>query len=212
MVAFRATTEAAGGTELADVQVDHSDLAILRELSADGALTNKALAARVGLPESTCAYRVRALRDRGVITGDNVRLDLPALGYPIQAVIKVRLGSHGAEHVNALYDDLVRIPGVLEAIHVAGADEVAVGARPGHRPRVGGGQAADARTHLVEPARDDVADHLLRHLRHGAGVGDGRGHLRGRRRRPLVRAGVVAHRCTLQSCDALARAADAGHR
>ena len=35
----------------------------------------------------------------------------------------MRLGSHGAEHVNALYDDLVRIPGVLEAIHVAGADD-----------------------------------------------------------------------------------------
>jgi DNA-binding Lrp family transcriptional regulator len=108
---------------LAAAQLDDTDLAILRALSADSALSNKALAARLGLPESTCAYRVRALRDAAVIQGDSVRLDLAALGYPIQAVIKVRLGSHGAEHVNALYDDLVRIPGVLEAIHVAGADD-----------------------------------------------------------------------------------------
>jgi DNA-binding Lrp family transcriptional regulator len=108
---------------LAAEQLDDTDRAILRTLFADSALSNKALAAGLGLPESTCAYRVRALRDAGVIQGDSVRLDLAALGYPIQAVIKVRLGSHGAEHVNALYDDLVRVPGVLEAIHVAGADD-----------------------------------------------------------------------------------------
>ncbi|MEO8262182.1 MAG: Lrp/AsnC family transcriptional regulator [Pseudolysinimonas sp.] len=105
------------------MQLDDTDLAILRALSADTDLSNKALASRLGLPESTCAYRVRSLRERKVIAGGHLALDLPALGYPIQAVIKVRLGSHGAEHVNALYDDLVRIPGVLEAIHVAGADD-----------------------------------------------------------------------------------------
>jgi DNA-binding Lrp family transcriptional regulator len=108
---------------LPNQQLDDIDLRVLRALAADSSLSNKALAARLDLPESTCAYRVRALRERGVITGDSVRLDLAVLGYPIQAVIKVRLGSHGAEHVNALYDDLVRIPGVLEAIHVAGADD-----------------------------------------------------------------------------------------
>ncbi len=106
-----------------NAQPDDTDLAILRALAADSSMSNKALAARLGLPESTCAYRIRSLRERGVITGDNVRLDLAALGYPIQAVIKVRLGSHGADLVNSLYDDLVRIPGVLEAIHVAGADD-----------------------------------------------------------------------------------------
>jgi DNA-binding Lrp family transcriptional regulator len=144
MVAFRATSIAREGSPLADPQVDATDLAILRELSADGTLNNKALAARVGLPESTCAYRVRSLRQRGVIVGDSVRLDLPALGYPIQAVIKVRLGSHGAEHVNALYDDLVRIPGVLEAIHVAGAD--------------------DFHLHVAVPSPEALRDLVLQHI------------------------------------------------
>src|SRR4051812_49322256 len=95
------------GATLPNPQLDDTDLAILRELAADSSVSNKSLAGRLGLAESTCAYRVRALREGGVIAGDNVRLDLAALGYPIQAVIKVRLGSHGAEHVNALYDDLV---------------------------------------------------------------------------------------------------------
>ena len=108
---------------MSNAQLDDTDRAIVRALAADSAITNKELAGRLGLPESTCAYRLRALRESGVITGDRVTLDLAALGYPLQAVIKVRLGSHGAEHVTSLYDDLTRIPGVIEAIHVAGADD-----------------------------------------------------------------------------------------
>ena len=103
--------------------LDETDLAILRALARDVHLTNKALAARLGLAESTCAFRIRALRDRGVIRGTRVQLALGLLGYPIQAVIKVRLGSHDREHVNRLYADLTAVPGVLQALHVAGEDD-----------------------------------------------------------------------------------------
>jgi DNA-binding Lrp family transcriptional regulator len=103
--------------------LDETDLAILRALVLDAQLTNKALAARTGLAESTCAYRIRALRDRGVIRGTRVQLALGILGFPIQAVIKVRLGSHDRDHVNRLYADLTRVPGVLQALHVAGEDD-----------------------------------------------------------------------------------------
>jgi DNA-binding Lrp family transcriptional regulator len=103
--------------------LDETDLAILRALVLDAHLTNKALAARLGLAESTCAYRIRALHDRGVIRGTRVQLALDLLGFPIQAVIKVRLGSHDRDHVNRLYADLTRVPGVLQALHVAGDDD-----------------------------------------------------------------------------------------
>lgn len=103
--------------------LDAIDLTLLRALSGDARLTNKALAARLGLAESTCAYRVRVLRERGIITGTAVRLDLATVGFPLQAVIKVRLGSHNQEHVTALYDALVRAPGVLQAFHMAGEDD-----------------------------------------------------------------------------------------
>ncbi len=103
--------------------LDRTDLAILRALALDAHLTHKALSTRLGLAESTCAARIRALRDRGVIRGTQVRLALGILGFPIQAVIKVRLGSHDREHVNRLYADLTRVPGVLQALHVAGEDD-----------------------------------------------------------------------------------------
>jgi DNA-binding Lrp family transcriptional regulator len=107
----------------AQAGLDWTDLAILRALVLDADLTNKALAARLGLAESTCAYRIRGLRDHGVIRGTRVQLALDILGFPIQAVIKVRLGSHDRDHVNRLYADLIRVPGVLQALHVAGEDD-----------------------------------------------------------------------------------------
>lgn len=103
--------------------LDEIDRRILRALAADGRLTNKAIAARLGIAESTCAYRMRALRDAGVITGTNVQLSLAALGYPIQAVVKIRLASHNQDHVNRLYADLTQVPGVLQVLHVAGEDD-----------------------------------------------------------------------------------------
>ncbi|MFC5183841.1 Lrp/AsnC family transcriptional regulator [Actinomadura harenae] len=103
--------------------LDGTDLAILAALVDDGRMTNAALAARVGIAESTCAYRVRALRDSGVITRITARLDLGVLGHPINAIIKVRLGSHSRDHVRTLYDRLVDVPGALTVLHVGGDDD-----------------------------------------------------------------------------------------
>lgn len=103
--------------------LDEIDRQILAALARDGRLTNRALASRLGLAESTCAYRVRSLRDRRIITGVGVQLNLAALGFPIQALIKVRLQAHNQQIVTELYAALVAIPGVLQVFHVAGADD-----------------------------------------------------------------------------------------
>jgi DNA-binding Lrp family transcriptional regulator len=105
------------------ILLDGTDLAILSELLADGRLTNAMLAARVGVAESTCIHRVRRLRQTGVIAGFHAQLDLTMLGYPLQAVIKVRLGSHNREHVHSFHQTLRSIPGVITAFHVAGEDD-----------------------------------------------------------------------------------------
>lgn len=103
--------------------LDGTDLAILAALVEDGRMTNAAIAARAGVAESTCTYRVRALRQSGVIESINARLNFGSLGRPITAIIKVRLGSHNRDLVRALYDDLVKVPGALTVFHVAGDDD-----------------------------------------------------------------------------------------
>lgn len=111
---------------MAKAQLDELDLQILAALSTRADLTNKALAAHLGLAESTCAHRVRGLRDRGVIRDTRIRLDAATLGYPLEAIIKVRLANHTGEKVNALYDALVATPRVLQVFHVAGVDDFLV--------------------------------------------------------------------------------------
>lgn len=103
--------------------LDDTDRRILSELLANGRLTNAALASRAGIAESTCIHRVRALRDSGVIRGFHAEVDLGALGLPIQAVVKVRLGTHNRDEVNRFHATLSVIPGVLTIFHVAGEDD-----------------------------------------------------------------------------------------
>ena len=111
---------------MAKAQLDETDLEILAALSLRADLTNKALAQRLRLAESTCAHRVRALRDRGVIRDTRMRLDAASLGYPLEAIIKVRLANHTGDKVNALFDALVATPRVLQVFHVAGVDDFLV--------------------------------------------------------------------------------------
>lgn len=99
---------------LAKAQLDETDLELLAALTRDAEITNKALAHRLGLAESTCAHRVRALRERGIIRDTRVRVDGAALGYPLQAIIKVRLANHTGPKVTALFDALVAVPRVLQ--------------------------------------------------------------------------------------------------
>lgn len=106
-----------------DGGLDETDLAMLAALARDARITNSALARRVGIAESTSVKRLRRLRETGIIAGFTTQMDLAALGYPIQAVIKVRLSDHNRDHVLRFHATLTRIPGVLTAFHVAGEDD-----------------------------------------------------------------------------------------
>lgn len=108
------------------VDLDTVDLQILRALRDDPEATNRALSLRLHMAESTCAYRVRALRARGVILPTVLRVDDKALGRPLQAVIKVRLGAHAKDAVTGLFDGLVATAGVRQVFHVAGEDDFLV--------------------------------------------------------------------------------------
>lgn len=113
-------------SQSAPVALDGLDLQLLAALVRAPGRSNKALADDLGIAESTCAYRVRALRARGVISGVRVILDPASLGLPLQAVIRVRLGRHTREGVGRLFDAIVATPGVIEAFHVAGEDDFLV--------------------------------------------------------------------------------------
>ncbi|GGC02178.1 AsnC family transcriptional regulator [Cellulomonas carbonis] len=147
--------------------LDAVDLGILAELVANGRLTNAALAARVGVAESTCLQRVRSLRDAGVIARFTAEIDPAALGLGLQAVIKVRLGTHSRDVVHAFRSVLAALPGALTIFHVGGEDDYLV--------HVAVGSAAALRDlvldHLnVHPAVRHTETQLVFEVIPGAGV------------------------------------------
>jgi DNA-binding Lrp family transcriptional regulator len=104
-------------------EIDDLDRALVLALSRNARATGAALAAEVGIAESTVSLRLRSLRARGVITGYRVDVDLRAAGIPLQALIAVRLAKHSRAQIDAFRAAAPHWPGVLGLFHTAGADD-----------------------------------------------------------------------------------------
>lgn len=100
--------------------MDAIDRSILRELQADGRLTNQELAARVGLTPSPCLRRVRQLEDDGVIQTYRAVVDPAAVGrgFEVFASVEVR---RDRESVAAFETGLRATADVVEAYRLYGA-------------------------------------------------------------------------------------------
>lgn len=82
-------------------RLDSTDWLILRELQADGRITNIELARKVGISAPPCLRRVRALEEAGVIEGFTVLLDDRALGSDVSAFAMIKLHSQAEADLNA---------------------------------------------------------------------------------------------------------------
>lgn len=100
--------------------LDRIDRQILALLQNDGRLSNKELAATVGLAPSTCSERVKRLENEGVILGTYTEVDPARIGVGLQAVICVRLSQHSRDDVQAFHEHILSLPEVLAAYHVTG--------------------------------------------------------------------------------------------
>ena len=70
--------------------LDHIDQRIIRILDADARISLKDLSGQVGLSAPSVSDRLRRLEERGVIVGFTVRLAPEALGYGLQAIVRIR--------------------------------------------------------------------------------------------------------------------------
>ena len=101
-------------------QLDRIDYKILNLLRNNARISNKEIAAKVGLAPSTCLVRIRVLQTTGVITGLHAEIDPASLGVGIQAMIAVRLRRHFKPDVDAFYNHALDLPEVVQLYHVAG--------------------------------------------------------------------------------------------
>lgn len=103
--------------------LDRIDFEILAALQKDGRLSNKELAACVGLAPSSALERVRRLRTAGVLGAVTARLDPAAVGIGLQALIAIRLSRHAREVTETFRAYLSGLSGVIAVYHVSGVDD-----------------------------------------------------------------------------------------
>ncbi|HET9655253.1 MAG TPA: Lrp/AsnC family transcriptional regulator [Kineosporiaceae bacterium] len=103
--------------------VDHE---ILRLLQLDARISNRELAAAVGVAPSTCSDRVNRLRAIGVIQGYTVRVEASALGRPLEAMLAVRVQPHRRPLVTPFVAHVLALPETRALYHLTGPDDFMV--------------------------------------------------------------------------------------
>src|SRR3954471_3281510 len=103
--------------------IDELDKAILAELQADARRTNRDIAAAVGVSPTTALDRTRGLRDRGVIRGASLNVDLAAIGRPVQALIAVRIRPPSRRNIEAFRNWASSLPDTLGVFVTSGSED-----------------------------------------------------------------------------------------
>ena len=104
-------------------ELDAIDIKILRELQADGRMTNVELAQRVGISAPPCLRRVRKLEESGVIKGYHALLAAPALGFDLVAFCAVGLKHQSETDLKAFAAATAAWPLVRQAWMVSGESD-----------------------------------------------------------------------------------------
>ncbi len=89
-------------------ELDQTDCSIIECLDADSRASLAAIGMDVGLSGPAVGERLRRLRDIGVIEGTGVRLDLRALGYTLQALVRIKPRSGQLHRVEQMINDQPR--------------------------------------------------------------------------------------------------------
>ncbi|GAA3649052.1 Lrp/AsnC family transcriptional regulator [Microbacterium marinilacus] len=100
--------------------LDGLDAAIVAALQTNARMTNREVAARVGVSPTTALDRTRALRRRGVIRGAVLDLDLASVGRGVQALVSVRVRPPSRRNIEAFRDWISVLPETLGVFVVSG--------------------------------------------------------------------------------------------
>jgi DNA-binding Lrp family transcriptional regulator len=107
-------------------ELDGIDKEILRRLQRDGRISNRELAASVGLSPAPCLRRVQRLEEHGYIRGYVALIEPDKVGRGLTVFITIRLERHTTSSVERFETEIVKDPAVLECYWTAGGTDYLV--------------------------------------------------------------------------------------
>jgi DNA-binding Lrp family transcriptional regulator len=108
---------------MAGAGMDETDSAIVRELQANARLSNRELAARIGIAASSCHVRTRVLRDRGVLAGFHAEVNLAKVGLAVQALIAFQVRPLSRQVIQGFRAFALSVPQVRAVYVLTGSDD-----------------------------------------------------------------------------------------
>lgn len=84
-------------------------------------MSNVELAEAVGLSESPCLRRVRALEESGTIIGYSARLDQRKIGLEVTAFVQVQLEKRDDQKTREFLDQVTQEPYIVECHAMSGS-------------------------------------------------------------------------------------------
>jgi DNA-binding Lrp family transcriptional regulator len=135
-------------------QLDELDRSILGLLAQNGRMSNAELAEQVGLAQSTCLGRVRALVQSGVIRSFTAEITPEALGLQLQALISVTLRAGARANLSEFMAQMRNHPQVIQIFFLGGTEDFIV--------------------HVAVRNSDEVREFVLEQLSNNASVANTR--------------------------------------
>ncbi len=102
------------------LDLDETDMRILRTMQADGSLSVTEIAARAGLSQSPCSRRIARLQEVGVLRGKETLLDARKLGFHTQIILRIKLQGHERTLLESFKKAVREIPEIQIALLVLG--------------------------------------------------------------------------------------------
>ncbi len=110
-------------TELEQSSIDGFDWKILATVQAEPEITVAALAERIGLSQTPCWRRLKALEQAGFIAGRATILDAKKLGFVVDVFAHVRLGRHDGDTLDRFESEVRGHPEVVECFSMSGESD-----------------------------------------------------------------------------------------
>lgn len=108
------------------MQLDRIDAEIVRLLQNDARLSNKQIAAQVGLAPSSVHDRLKRLWSEGVLTGAHAEVAPRVMGVGLEALLMIELSKHERATVDRLMEEVLDIPEVRSAHLITGRYDLVV--------------------------------------------------------------------------------------
>lgn len=101
-------------------ELDSKDIQILRLLLNNARLSNKEIAAKLEIAQSSAHDRIKKLTQKGYFKGAYGQIDQKKLGLNVEVILAIKLNKQHRSIIADFIEKASQFPGVIQVFHMAG--------------------------------------------------------------------------------------------